>query len=145
MLEDRLTLLLCRSSAVTEPEGMALLNAGLMTRPPDRRWMVAGIYDGMVVPRPDDRVQFRFQIFDQEGDEIPIGGVLDGDDDEDEDDAAEAQAEDSVYGRMLIQMPVPPLDELATGLYTLRVRVLNAAQDIPFIVPTVTDDEDAPT
>lgn len=139
MLKDRLTLLLCSSSAPTEPEGMALLNAGRMTRPRDGRWLVAGAYDGLVVP--GGRIHLQFQVFDQDDKEIPIDGVTDDDDAE----AAEAPAEVPRYGRMLIQMPVPPLDELPSGLYTLRVTVLNASQDIPFIVPTTEDGAHEPT
>jgi hypothetical protein len=119
---------------MTNPEGIAMIGAGLMSRPADRRWMVSGVFDGMVPKDPSGNVKFGVQVFDSEGTEV----VLEGDNG---DLPPVPNEEDLTDGRLFILLSIPPMTELASGFYHMRVTALGTSQDIPFVVAT-SDDAD---
>jgi hypothetical protein len=128
MPENRLTVLLCRSAAPTLPEGIAIIGAGLTTRPPDGNWMAAGVFDGWVYRDPEVRTTFGLQVFDDQGVEV----ILDGD----EGDVPQGPPKEGegTLGRLFILLDLPAMDQLTKGLYTLRITTLGASQDIHFAV-----------
>ena len=51
-----------------------MIGAGLMSRPADGDWMLAGVLDGMVPEDPNINVNIGLEVLNSEGIEVPLDG-----------------------------------------------------------------------
>lgn len=107
-----------------------MIGAGLMTKPADGVWLIAGTFDGSI-PEQHLSPQISLQLLDSAGGRVDAGlseAV-------DIPDIVIPAHEEGARMRVLIQIQLPPLSELAPGIYGFQVTFLSATQVVPFGVP----------